>query len=743
MGLVLYAHWIGLTRGLSDYVPPGGGSAAFYNFHPDEETLIRAALTLENPLKPPLTAYGALPVYLLKAVLVGHEVVDIDAATTAADIFYKVRLLAVLVSLGNLCGLWCLGRLFAGREVVIVALLLMAFSPLAIQQAHFYTVDGVFTLLSLATLWAVLRASRADTLRAYMPAAILVGCIGAVRLNGLLLGAILVAAYFVHVREVNVRRLLLPALCGLLAAAVLAVLQPYLVADPSLLWRDRTHGDFAFSLGIAKGDVLQTWTLLDVHTIAYWHQLTKLLPLATGWPLTLVAVAGVVYVGWSGSREKRLLLAWCALYFLLIGSLHTKPIRYLFPLLPFLVLFAADFCWSVFYRRTHAIIVSTMLVFFTALQGLVFAQIYAEEDPRIQAARWLAQEVPAAAKIGLEKGAFTLHKLLAGERTTDLNILHLFYTGPYMLCAQRVDYMQERAAKLDYIAVITANRHRQFTAVPELYPVVADFYRRLVDGKMGYREVAHFENSVSFFDANVDPSFTGYDHPTVLVFQREANYAGAFAQWRRAITASPNCGDGGYERWASVLNAGDLSTAGTLAERAIKAPFSRPIDHLLASETYRRLGDPTSSRRAELAYAYPSAPWAHLRKAPTAHRVPAASAMSLVDLELVDLALVVLREGIGDSVFYPFGAMSDMADTYIAVAQRLLARQELDSMQEVLALSMQLYEKPAAYNALARIAYFSRDYVRADSLWQRSLVLDPRQKKVRVSLAELAGFEVE
>jgi hypothetical protein len=169
-------------------------------------------------------------------------------------------------------------------------------------------------------------------------------------------------------------------------------------------------------------------------------------------------------------------------------------------------------------------------LFFKALQGLVFAQTYAEEDPRIQAARWLAQEVPAAAKIGLEKGAFTLHKLLAGERTTDLNILHLFYTGPYMLCAQRVDYMQERAAKLDYIAVIRANRHRQFTAVPELYPVVADFYRRLVDGKMGYREVAHFENSVSFFDANVDPSFTGYDHPTVLVFQREANFAGAFAQ---------------------------------------------------------------------------------------------------------------------------------------------------------------------------------------------------------------------
>ena len=43
---VLLMGWVrfaGLTRGASDFVPTETGTTAFYAFHPDEETLIRAA----------------------------------------------------------------------------------------------------------------------------------------------------------------------------------------------------------------------------------------------------------------------------------------------------------------------------------------------------------------------------------------------------------------------------------------------------------------------------------------------------------------------------------------------------------------------------------------------------------------------------------------------------------------------------------------------------------------------------
>ena len=54
----------GLTRGLESIVPnapPAAADAKFYGFHPDEDTVIRAALSLASPFDPPTTNYGLLP----------------------------------------------------------------------------------------------------------------------------------------------------------------------------------------------------------------------------------------------------------------------------------------------------------------------------------------------------------------------------------------------------------------------------------------------------------------------------------------------------------------------------------------------------------------------------------------------------------------------------------------------------------------------------------------------------------
>ena len=63
--LTLYTRFAGLSRGEVDFVSPDygakGHSASFLTFHPDEETLTRAALELADPLDPPLTASGKLP----------------------------------------------------------------------------------------------------------------------------------------------------------------------------------------------------------------------------------------------------------------------------------------------------------------------------------------------------------------------------------------------------------------------------------------------------------------------------------------------------------------------------------------------------------------------------------------------------------------------------------------------------------------------------------------------------------
>ena len=67
------------------------------------------------------------------------------------------------------------------------------------------------------------------------------------------------------------RRLVAPALAAAVATSVLLSLQPYLLFNPDLLWQARTHGDFGFSLGVARGDTLRPWTLVDVHTVPDLH----------------------------------------------------------------------------------------------------------------------------------------------------------------------------------------------------------------------------------------------------------------------------------------------------------------------------------------------------------------------------------------------------------------------------------------------------------------------------------------
>jgi hypothetical protein len=71
--LGFYVRFTGLTRGSADVAPTAtqqqGLQTPFYRFHPDEKTLLRAALQLDNPLQPPLTAYGMLPLYVLRTTV--------------------------------------------------------------------------------------------------------------------------------------------------------------------------------------------------------------------------------------------------------------------------------------------------------------------------------------------------------------------------------------------------------------------------------------------------------------------------------------------------------------------------------------------------------------------------------------------------------------------------------------------------------------------------------------------------
>jgi len=744
--LTVYTRFTGLTRGESDFVSPEdkaqGRAASFYTFHPDEETLARAAFELSDPFAPPLTAYGMLPLYIWRATLVlagSFTDAELDSFDHAKPQIHQVlRLLSIAISLATLLLIWYLGRWLYNDWAAALGMILFAAAPATIQLAHFATVDGLHTLLCLIAFALSLRALDRSRALDYALAGLAIGLAGAVRFNGLLLGLVLVAGYLLQRGSLRGLATRPPWIAGGTALVALVAMQPYLAFDPELILRSESTDDLGFSLKVARGEILRIWTLVDVHTIPYLHYWTDLFPLACGWPLTLGILGAVGHAIWR--RQSGLLLLFCGLYFAQVGGLHTKHVRYLLPMLPFLCLLVADRCVMLIgHRRRVGLAVCSLLILSTVVYGLAFTRIYAIEDSRIQAARFIAEHVPPGQIIGHERGGFSMNALIRGTRnpTRQLNITALFEARGNSTCRADINYLEGRLQDIEYITLVDINRARQFMAVPELTPAASAFYRRLLDGQLGYRVIRRFKHSPSllgmdFPDDDAEPSFTGYDHPAVYVLARDSPAAvqAGLETMATALDRDPHCADAALRDIATAVLAEDLPVA---EERL--APLADEYPHLaivpfLQAEIYAKTDRPDAEQAARDRYKA-------MAEHRAAHILPWAAAMGLVDLGLDDLAAIALTEGTLKSPYFPKWAARDMARAYV-----LLANYAYDLGQEQLAFSAysqssQIDPSTAAFNRLAFLAFRRKDYPLAVAFWGRSVELEDNQAGIHSNLGQV------
>ena len=744
-------RFVGLTRGTSSFVMNGSGQsengAAFYHFHPDETTVIQAALGPIDPFAPKLTAYGLLPAYLLRGVLGFNRIIfgwDFENSPDRTRYIYTTaRVLAALISCFTLYLVWLFARWF-DEWTGLLAVCVVAAAPVAIQQAHFYTVDSAFALLVLACMYGVLRSLAESSWRWFALTGLLIGLCGSVRLMGLSMGLVLLVGYVI--RERQLKAFFAPPiyLAGLIAVAVLLALQPYLATDYDLIFRDADGPDFGFSLKVARGESLTPWNLVDVHTTPYLYHWTHLWPLGVGWPLTILFLFGLSYGLWKVDRCKGLILLWAGIYFFAIGGLHTKPIRYLLPLLPLFALLTADFCvWLiralrfVWVRRLGIAICSAAFIY-GAVYGVAFAGLYAREDSRIQAARWIDNHIPAASRIGVERGGFSMRGLIDSKKyaTSIIDAGTLISVRGFMTCQIERQHLQSRLLTPEYLAIIDANRHKQITAVPELIPGGATFYSALMAGELGFDLVQRFRHypalgSIAFEDDDAQPAFTGFDHPTVRIYKKRdaAAWQRGQALLRERLSSNPHCVDSLLATATSALQSGDLDSSLQTTERAIAQLPQSKLAHVIQAEIYRQMG--RSTRNVLEPYN------AETKKRNNQHVIPWATAKSLVDLGLTDLALFVLGSGVRQAAYFIPRAVVGMSTSYIDIAIILYNRQEKEAAAKVLALSTQIHPLPLAYFNLGLIALENEDYPRAKTHFEQSLHLDDNLAAAHANLGKI------
>jgi YYY domain-containing protein len=329
-------------------------------------------------------------------------------------------------------------------------------------------------------------------------------------------------------------------------------------------------------------------------------------------------------------EASHLILAfWVAIYFLFMGRQFSLYMRYFLPLYGPLAIFAAYLLFDIWKaaqegsfgwlgarlprmrvaltRAAKASVVAVVAL--TVLWGLSYVNIYTQPVTRVEASHWMHQNIPADSVIVNEAWDDALpFPDPAGRSYRGLTLNIVDADSPEKL-AQMVDTLDEAT----HIAITSNRNYGSLTRVPAAYPVTVRYYDALFKGELGFRKLAAFTSYPGLFgirisDDSAEESFTVYDHPKVLLFEKTPEYS--------------------RERLVSVLTNGPTAAVGGLtpANANQNALMLRPkdLDEQLSGGTWSNLFDPDS-----LTNRFPLITWLLV--------------VELAALALVPLAVVLFR----------------------------------------------------------------------------------------------------
>ena len=507
-----------------------GGLLRFYNlnwdqghfFHPDERNIAGAVSKIRffTQLNPHFFAYGGLPHYLYRAVgEILAKLTDDPAWVSNWSLINLVgRGVSAFVSSVSTLLVFLLGKKVFDKKTGLLAAFFTAFCVSLIQTAHYGVTE------SLLTFWGLLIALLSfKLLEKPIPKNYLV--LGLV--SGLAVGTKVSAATF----------LLFPTLAHLLSGRknflkkqfffsvfLLFVAFFFLLSSPyTLLDFEHFKESMTYEASVASGKPVVCYVYQFLKTKPYIFQI-KNLPWLMGPLLALFSLAGFALLLTKVLKRKILLLiSWPLVYALIVGSWYAKFIRYMVPLLPFFCILAAWFLIEI-KNRWHRVGCDLLLlsILTTTLYALSFMSIYAHENTRITASKWVFENVPSGSKILTEHWDTGLPVGVNGHNPS------MYETEQLTIYDEdnsaKAGYYAEKLSGADYITISSRRLYGTLINLPEKYPITSKYYKLLFSGELGYNEVAKFTSyprllGIELNDDGTEETFQVFDHPKVMVFE--------------------------------------------------------------------------------------------------------------------------------------------------------------------------------------------------------------------------------
>jgi YYY domain-containing protein len=500
----------------------------------------------EGGIRTPQTfAYGHLPVYLLKVAAAGAEalarplgqvlgadsplVQKLSRMTGLWEMAPLGRVISALFDAGTILVTYALARRLFGPRAGLLAAGLFSFTVLHVQLSHFYAVDTMLAFFVTLTLYWLVRVAQGGGTGAAIWAGVSLALAVASKSSAAALGLAWILAFVL--RKERADSLRLAGLSFFAGAVAFMLVSPYVVLDLRMFL-----DSFDKESRMVRGIYDFPYTRQYRGTPAFLYTLQQQLRWGMGWLPGLVAFAGL---GWGAYRMARgrasagtvVVLAWAVPYFLITGSFMVKFMRYAAPLNPALYVLGAGLVAAIATRRRWlAWGLGGLALAYAVLWSVAFSSIYQRPFTRHEASEWIYRNLPAGSVITAEEWDDVIPYGMMLDGT------HHWAEGQYEVISfpfqepddrAKVDMLVDRLQRADYIIVSSNRFYGWLPRLQDRFPVSNRYYELLFSGQLGFELIREFTSyptlgPLTFVDDKADESFTVYDHPKVMVFERTA-----------------------------------------------------------------------------------------------------------------------------------------------------------------------------------------------------------------------------
>ncbi|MFH1587663.1 MAG: glycosyltransferase [Candidatus Diapherotrites archaeon] len=505
-------------------------------FHPDESIIVRiAALFGTGDFNPHWFTYPSFQmyatfflfgIYYIAGVVLGlfsfpptRALMEQIYFSDPTNFYLIARGLVAFYGVLTIPLIYKIGKNIFNRRVGLIAALLLAITPLHVIHSHFAALDVAISFWILLSLYFALKIFDSDNLRWYLLSGIAAGLAFGTKYlaSPVILGLIgvhLVKNYLKKKDVIDVGKSLVDKKLwiGIISVFVIFLaVNPFVVLSPGEFF---SGVERVFATQYAKISPIG----MDIGN-SYFFYITYLLNYALGLPLLLITMTGFLYALYTRKKEVFALLFLLAGYFIFINTFDVHFMRYLLPMIPLLLVFAAALIVRMFEsglkdkrKRFVVILVISIVFFYTIAYSLAFVTVMIEKDVRTEANEWFEARVPEGVKVGIVISPVGM--IETDDAPIDGDMYEVIRSkDPGELIAQEVDYL-----------LISNYDYRQYYRLQERFPNEHKFYEDLLNDKTNYKKIAEFENRAEFFGIDFEQGFLPHSmntvNPKITIFER-------------------------------------------------------------------------------------------------------------------------------------------------------------------------------------------------------------------------------